>query len=179
LRAKAIGQPRGDEIARLLEQYTKLRIAFVQAEHNPAELDKLNGQTNALQSTIWGHLSAIIRDQPNPATASLMASLNDVFDMSTAERFAFDQPLPTPVFWLLIGLTVLGMGVLGYQWALQERRVRMLVAVLALAWTAVIVVILDLAAPRVGNLRTSVTAYEWTIQGFQGGPITIPPPPTR
>ena len=31
LRAKAIGQPRGDEIARLLEQYTALRIDFHRA----------------------------------------------------------------------------------------------------------------------------------------------------
>jgi hypothetical protein len=31
LRAKAIGQPRGDEIAQLLEGYTKIRIAFVAA----------------------------------------------------------------------------------------------------------------------------------------------------
>src|SRR5215472_15454962 len=29
LRAKAIGQPRGDEIARLLEEYAKARMAFV------------------------------------------------------------------------------------------------------------------------------------------------------
>src|SRR3954452_5972714 len=35
LRAKAIGQSNGEEIARLLEQYIKLRIAFVQAGHDP------------------------------------------------------------------------------------------------------------------------------------------------
>ncbi len=178
LRAKAIGQPGGDEIASLLEQYTKLRFAFVRAEHNPAELDKLNDQTNAVQSAIWERLSGITRGQPNPITASLMASLNDVFDMSAAERFAFEQRLPPPIFWLLLGLTVLGMGVLGYQWALRERRVRMLAAVLALAWTVVIVVILDLAEPRAGNLRTSVAAYEWTIRGFQSA-ITTPPQQTR
>ena len=34
LRAKAIGEQRGDEIARLLEQYLKLRIAFVQSSRS-------------------------------------------------------------------------------------------------------------------------------------------------
>jgi hypothetical protein len=178
LRAKAIGQPHAEEIARLLEQYTKLRMSFVEAGHKPAPLDEINSQTNTLQSTIWGHLSAIIRDQPNPVTASLMMSLNDVFDMTTAERFAFEQRLPPQIFWLLLGLTVVGMGVLGYQFALRERRIRMLAALLALTWTVVIVVILDLAAARIGSLRTSTAAYRWTIQSFQGG-ITIPKLPQQ
>src|SRR4051794_315035 len=90
LRAKAIGQSHGEEIALLLEQYLKLRIAFVRTDHNPAELDQINIHTDTLQSEIWGHLSAIVREQPNPVTTSLMASLNDVFDMTTAERFAFE-----------------------------------------------------------------------------------------
>jgi hypothetical protein len=44
----------------------------------------------------------------------------------------------------------------------------MLAGVLALTWTVVIVVILDLAAARIGSLRTSVVAYEWTLQSFRG-----------
>jgi hypothetical protein len=45
--------------------------------------------------------------------------------------------------------------------------VRVLAAMLAMTWTVVIVVIIDLASARIGNLRTSVSAYEWTLQGFQ------------
>lgn len=178
LRAKAIGQPHGDEIARLLEQYIKVRIAFVQAGHDLAKLDQISSHTDALQSSIWGYLSAIVREQPNPVSTSLMTSLNDVFDMTTAERFAFELRLPPPIFWMLLGLTLLGMGVLGYQLGLRERRIRMLGAVLALSWTTVIVVILDLAAARIGNLRTSAAPYEWTVQGFQGE-ITVPARPTQ
>ena len=37
LRAQAIGGPRGSEIARLLEQYTHLRIDFIQADQGAAE----------------------------------------------------------------------------------------------------------------------------------------------
>ena len=122
-----------------------------------------------MQSKIWEHVSAIVREQPNPVTTSLMASLNEVFDMTTAERFAFEIRLPPQIFWLLLGLTLIGMGVLGYQLALRIPRVRMLAATLALTWTVVIVVILDLAAARIGNLRTSAAAYEWTLNSFQGG----------
>src|SRR5215831_5709190 len=178
LRAKAIGEQRGDEIARLLEQYIKLRIAFVQTGHDPSELDQITSRTDALQSAIWGHVSAIVRERPNPISASLMAALNEVFDMTTAGRFSFELRLPGPIFWMLLGLTLLGMGVLGYQMGLRERRIRMLAAILALSWTVVIVVILDLAAARIGNLRTGVAAYEWTLQGFQGG-ATVPARPTQ
>ena len=178
LRAKAIGDPRGDEIARLLEQYIKLRIAFVQTGHDPAELTQITSRTDALQSEIWGSVSGIVRERPNPISASVMAALNEVFDMTTAGRFSFEQRLPPPIFWMLLGLTLLGMGVLGYQMGLRERRIRMLAAVLALSWTGVIVIILDLAAARIGNLRTGVAAYEWTLRGFQGQ-ITVPALPKQ
>ena len=169
LRAKAIGEPRGDEIARLLEQYIKLRIAFVRAGHDPAELAQITNRTDALQSEIWGQVSAVVREQPNPVNASVMTSLNEVFDMTTASRFSFEIRLPSPIFWMLLGLTLLGMGVLGYHMGLRERRIRMLAGVLALSWTLVIVIILDLAAARIGNLRTGIAPYEWTLHGFQGG----------
>jgi hypothetical protein len=54
--------------------------------------------------------------------------------------------------------------------------VRLLATLLTLTWVTVIVVILDLASARLGYIRTSTDAYQWTLQGFQGG-VTIPPIP--
>jgi hypothetical protein len=175
LRARAIGQPRGDEIAKLLEQYTMLRIDFVKASHDPTVLTEINNRTNGLQSVIWEHVSAIVREQPNPVSTSLMASLNEVFDMTTAGRFAFEIRLPSQIFWLLIGLSLLGMAVLGYQLALRGPRIWGLAALLALTWTVVIVDILDLASARIGYIRTSAAVYEWTLEGFHARVAT----PTR
>lgn len=176
LRAEAIGHPRGAEIARLLEQYTQVRRQFVLADNDPGVLGALNQQTNALQSAIWGHASAIVRERPDPVATSLMAALNDTFDMTTAERFAFSLRLPPQIFWLLIGMTMLSMATLGYQFGVRGRPLRILVALLTLMWTVVIVDILDLASARVGAFRTSTEAYDWTLQGFKGG-VTIPPLP--
>lgn len=176
LRARAIRQQHGDQIAGMLEEYTKLRIAFVQAPPEPAVLEDINRQTAALQSAIWEQLSTIVGEQPNPISASLMASLNEVFDMTTASRFAFELRLPPQIFWLLIGLSMLGMAVLGYQLALRGPRIWGLAALLALTWTIVIVDILDLAAARIGSFRTTTAAYEWTLQGFQSAK---PAPPRQ
>lgn len=174
LRAEVVGHPRGDEIARLLEDYTKLRMEFVQAGRNRAEIDRLNQATNALQSRIGGHLAAIVRDQPNTVSTSLMASLNDAFDAATAERFAYSFRLPPQIFWLLIGMSVLAAAALGYQIGVRRQQLRVLVAALFIMWTIVTVDILDLASSRVGAFRTNADVYRWTLQSFKGG-IQIPP----
>ena len=176
LRAQAIGGPRGSEIARLLEQYTHLRIDFVEEDNDPATIDDLNRRTNALQTEIWGHASAIVRERTDPVAASLMAALNDTFDMTTATRFAYTLRLPPQLAWLLFGMALMSMAALGYQVGLRGNPSHVLAALLTLMWTAVIVDILDLATPRIGALRTSAAVYEWTLQGFQGG-VPIPPPP--
>jgi len=176
LRAEAIGLSRGDEIARLLERYAKVRLDFIRAERDAARLDALNQETNALQSQIWGHVAAIVREHPDPIASSLMAAINDTFDASTAERFSYERQLPPQVLWLLIGMTALAMAVLGYQLGLRGRTMRVMIVLLTSMWTVIIVDILDLASARFGNIRTSDATYEWTIQGFQGG-LRIPPAP--
>lgn len=176
LRAEAIGHIRGPEIARLLEEYGQVRRDYVREGQDQSTIDELNQRTNALQSKIWGHLAAILREQPNPVSVSLMAAINDAFDEATAERFAYFLRLPTPIFWLLIGMTLLGTAALGFQLGVTGRPVHILVAFLSVMWTVVIVDILDLASPRIGAFRAGTAAYDWTLQGFKGG-VQIPPLP--
>lgn len=175
LRAEAIGHPRGTAIARLLEDYAQVRAAYVSAA-DAAAVEAANQRSGALQSQIWGHVAGLVREKPDTVSTSVMAAVNEAFDMATAERFAFSFRLPARLFWMLAGMALLGMAALGYQLALRGASLRILTLLLALVWTVVIVEILDLASARLGALRTSVGVYEWTIQGFQGG-VRVPPPP--
>jgi hypothetical protein len=175
-RAQAIAHPRGKEIAGLLEEYTKVRLAFVEAGRDKAGIDELNTTTNALQTKMTGHLAAIVREKSDPVSASLMASLNETFDAATTERFAYDRGLPPQVFWLLVSLGLLTAAALGYQMGFVHKRPRALAAVLLLAWTVVSVGIFDLASPRLGAFHANGDAYRWTLQGFSGG-VHIPPAP--
>jgi len=177
LRAQAIDHVRRPEIARLLEEYTRLRREFVSEGRDQSAIDELNQRTNALQSTIWGHMAAILREQPNVVSTSLMAALNDAFDQATVERFAYYLRLPSPIFWLLLGMTLLGMAALGIQLGLTGKQVHIMVVFLSIMWTIVIVDILDLASPRIGAFRASPAVYDWTLQGFKGG-LQIPPVPS-
>ena len=171
LRAKAIGGPRAETIATLLEQYTPVRADFVRAD--PEQVEALAQRTNALQSEMWGHLAALVREKPDPVSSALMAALNDAFDASTKERFAYFLHVPPQMFWLLVVMAVVSIACLGYQLGLRDNAPRVLIVVLTLMWTVVIVNILDLASARIGYLRAGTAAYEWTLQGFKGG-LTIP-----
>ncbi len=178
LRAHAIGHPRGTEIARLLETYTRVRMDFIRADAQSPAIAELTARTNALQSEMWGHVSAIVRERPDPVATALMASLNETFDLATAERFAFGMTMPPQLFWLLVAMTTFSMAALGYQLGLRGRPLRLLSLALLGMWTATMTVILDLGAARVGDIRIGISVYEWTLGGFQGG-VTIPPLPAR
>jgi hypothetical protein len=79
--------------------------------------------------------------------------------------------LPAQLFWLLIGMALLGMAALGFQLGLRGNPIRALTALLTILWTVVILDILDLATARIGAFRTSAVVYEWTIEGFRGGRV--------
>jgi hypothetical protein len=177
LRAKAIGTPRGEAIAKLLEEYTAVRREFVTVGPDAAPLVELGNRTSKLQAEIWGHVSSIVREQPSPISASVMASVNDVFDASSAEWFNFSFRLPPQIFWLLVGMSLLAMGCLGYQLGLRQRPLRVLMPLLALMWTFVIVDILDLASARIGRFQTIAIAYDAVLESFKT-PIPITPPPS-
>lgn len=170
LRAKAIGHPRGEEVAKLFEDYTKVRADFIRAPADRDVVRAINDQTSALQNRIWEHVTAIVRERPDAISSSLMAATNEVFDRATAERFAFAQTMPAQMIWLLMGIAVLSIGALGYQLGLRKLSLPILSVLLIGMWTSVIVVILDLSAPRIGSMRSSAAAYYWTMEGFNPAP---------
>lgn len=176
LRAQAIGHPRGDEIARLLEGYTEARIAWIEAPRASPVIAAKAAETARLQTLIWGHATAIARDRPDAIAASLMASLNETFDMATAQRWAFRSHIAPELPWLLLALTLVSVGAIGFQWGLKQRWHPMVASLLLVAWSACMVLVLDLATPRIGLTRADAAALHWTLQGFTGG-VPIPPPP--
>lgn len=164
LRAGAIGHPLGVEIAELLKQYGQLRREYVRAPRGSAMIEEVNGRTDALQSKIWDRLSSIVRERPDAISSALMVSLNEAFDASTAERFAIETTMPHQLFWLLVWMTMVGIAAFGYQLGLRGYELRVLLVLLVAVWTTVLVVILDLSAPRIGATRTASSVYDWTLE---------------
>jgi predicted benzoate:H+ symporter BenE len=95
-----------------------------------------------------------------------MASLNETFDAGTAERFAMETKFPYQLLCLLAGMALLSMAAFGYQLGMNGHRLPVLVAILIAVWTTMLVVILDLGAPRLGVMRTNSAVYDWTLEGM-------------
>jgi hypothetical protein len=176
LRAQAVGHPRGAEVARLLEGYTADRIAWIKADRNSPELAASIEATGRAQALIWGHAAAIAQERTDPVVVSLLASLNEVFDRTTEQRWAFRTQTPPELPALLLGLTIVSVGAIGYQWGLRRRWHPVVGALLLVAWSGCLTMIVDLANPRLGPTRVDVAPYEWTQEGFAGGsPIPAAP----
>lgn len=173
LRASSFEHPRAAEIARLLEGYTRLRLEFVEAPMKQMEVDRLSAEANRIQGLIWGHVTVITRERADPLTAALQASLNDVFDQSAAQRWAFAAPIPGELLLFLMGMAVLTIGTIGYQFGLKRLNAPVLAVLLVGVWTGAMVLVVDLASARFGAVRPDSLLYEWTLQGFQGG-VVIP-----
>jgi hypothetical protein len=167
LRAEAIGHPLGREIADLLQQYGSLRRDYiVQPRHSPA-LDGINDRSAQLQSQIWERISSIVRERPDDVASSLMDAANAAFDAGTAERFAIESRFPPQLFWLLVGMMLITMMAFGYQLGLNAHRLGVLMSVLVAVWTAVLLVILQLNAPRIAGARGTTAVYDWMLQSMR------------
>jgi hypothetical protein len=166
LRASALGGEQGAAIAADLAAYLALRRDFVTAPADPARVRALNAATAEAQAAIWARMTAIVQQRPDAISASLMAALNETFDTATAQRQAHAARMPRELVLLLLTMTMVSIGVIGYQFGLRGRRHPVLGAILVLTWTAALVVIADLSAPRAGDLRTDPAVYDWTAQGM-------------
>jgi hypothetical protein len=172
LRAQAVGQHQGQEIARLLEDYTRVRIEFIRLPSD-GDVAAVEQRTGALQSQIWTRVVDLARDRADPLLASLVASLNETFDLAMAQRFAFTSGPAAQLVMLLLFMTMASMGGLGYQFGLRGRPLRTMTLALLAMWTAVLVVIIDLGAPRLGNILTDPGPLQWTLESF-AAPLAAP-----
>jgi hypothetical protein len=166
LRAKAIAAGEGTSIAAMIEDYAKVRLAYVNA---PTEADEppLIARTNAMQSEIWQALRPLIQREPTPITAGLEAALNDMFDASLSNRFAFDSRTPRHLPVMLLVGAALAIGALGFQIGVSGPRPLMLLALMLAMWTGGLLLIVDLNRPRVGLIRVDPAPLVWTVQGFE------------
>lgn len=172
-RAQAVGDPRADQIVRLMTDYTRVRQEFVQARLDHDILMNIERRSGALQAEMQRLAVAIAQAQPNPLTVSLLNDLDAAFGAATATRFAFAARMTPQLFWLLIGMTLASAAGLGYQIGLRGQTLRFLSLVIIGMWTAVITDILDLGTARIGLIDNDASVYQWVMEDPIGaGPST-------
>ncbi len=163
LRAQTIGGVHGKEIVRLLEEYTRLRLDFFDAGRDPNSLKAIYAQTSALQGRIWEHASAIARSAPTPISGLLLSSLNETFDLATSRRWIFEVRTPPYIIKLLVVISFLSIGIIGYYFGICGVYHPILAGLLFLAVTFIILLIIDLDRPRSGNIKPEQSPLIWLI----------------
>lgn len=175
LRAKAVGGPHGEEIARLLVEYTRLRLEYYEAGEDRKLLDTVYERTAQLQKRMWDNATAITAAGPTPINSILLQSLNQVIDLYTSRRWALEVRVPIHVTRLLILISLLATGMMGYHFGLCGFRHFVLSSLLCLALTASMILIMDMDRPRSGRIQPEQSPLAWTLESLAGsGPAAAP-----
>ena len=80
--ADAPGRP----IARLIEEYARARLAYLEAPSPDAATAAL-AHANTLQNEIWQSTLPLLPAIPAPLASQLVSSLNDMFDAELVQRY--------------------------------------------------------------------------------------------
>jgi hypothetical protein len=165
LRARLIGGHGGLAIARLIEDYAKVRLDFTTVDRESDSQSTL-ARTNALQTEMWQLATDLAQRAPTPISASLIASLNDMFDVSLSQRFAFASRIPVGLAWTLLVGSMVAVGAMGYQLGATGSRQIALSVLSLIMWAGAMVLIVDFNRARLGTIRVDSAPLVWTIEGF-------------
>lgn len=117
---------------------------------------RLKNETSALQQQLWTQGTAVANQDPHAITTSLyIQSLNDMFDAQDARDASRLNELPTSAIYLLLAISILSVGTLGYRAGLGGRRSLVGAVLLALVITLVVGIIIELDQPYQGFITIS------------------------
>ena len=165
LRTKLIDGDDGPPIAAKIEDYAKARLDFTVAASD-ADVPALVARSNALRNDIWRIEQVVARRSANAVTVALVNALNDMFDSSTSQQFAYESRVPAQLSMALFYGALLTMGALGYQFGLSGKRQLVLSSLLLVMWSGGMMLMIELSQPRMGDIRVDAEPLVWVIQGF-------------
>jgi hypothetical protein len=156
LRAGLLDDAPADELRSLLRRYLDARLAFAEAGVEPGRIDATLRESAALEQQIWSRVSAAARaDRRSPVLGLLVQAANAMFDAGTAHAASVASPLPATVFYVLILATAAAMSAVGFACGLEKRASAHGMIAMPLLLAVVILLVFDLAHPRLGILRVT------------------------
>jgi len=151
LRASFVGQPYENEIKRLILAELDSYIG----EHDDASMRASHKRIEFMGDTLWRHATAAVATSGQPEFTSLLVqSLNQSIDLSERRRQIFElERIPAAIWLALAALTILSMGLMGYDGGMSSPTRSGAMVPLALAFCIVIFLIADLDRPHSGLLQ--------------------------
>jgi hypothetical protein len=155
LRAGFLPEPHRNQSRELLRDYVDIRADLVNLTQRPEEFRNAVARSEALQDQLWSHAEAIAAVRRTPIDALFIASLNEMIDLHTKRLVVSEYRIPAVIWGVLSLIFVLAMAAVGFQFGLKGARSRFANMTLVLAFSAVLLLNLDLDRPLQGQLTVS------------------------
>lgn len=152
LRTGLLPEPYRTETRRLLREYVELRLKGVRPEY----LEEAIRRSEEVQSLLWSQAGAAGEKNPSPITALFIASLNELIDLhSKRVTVVLRHRIPEIIWIALYCVAIFSMLSIGYQAGLTGATRSLAMLTLILAFTMVLVLIMDLDRPKEALFRVS------------------------
>lgn len=155
LRADMLLEPHREAVRRLLREYVDLRADVIRENlfQDPKRFDEALSRSERLLDQIWSHADAMAdADRRSMIDALFINSLNHTIDLYNSRVTVARYHIPTSFWNALFFITMLTMGLVGYQAGLLAKSSLRVGIILALTFSAVILLIADLDRVAGGRL---------------------------
>lgn len=155
LRSKTLRSPHDSEAKDLYLEYLKNKVEFGKLTYHNKAIPEVLRNIGENQSRLWAHAQAMVKDNRSPIEALYLNSLNEVIDVHSEMMGALHNPLPFTVLGLLLVTLAIAMMSYGYVEGLKSHKSGLWLAILAILFSVVLTLIIDLDRARRGWIVVS------------------------
>ena len=171
LRGNLLAQPHADRTAALLREYVETRFLYNASVRGSKGVDAAERRASEIETELWVIARVVLTEDPRSQPGSLFTqALNDIFDIREKRRFALDDRVPGIVIFLLFATSAVAMALVAYSCGLSGRRRTIANFTFASLIALVLVIILDIDAPRVGFVKASQDSLVRLQQSLSAAP---------
>ena len=177
LRSSLLPEPQRTQAAELLRVYTTCRARYIE-EH---KVDAALKASAELHPQLWSQANAAAQQDPKSIMTGLFVqSLNETIDLHARRVFVGLRSRVPLILWLTLGcLTLLGMGSIGYQAGLSGTHRSPEMLALAVAFSSVLFLIVDLDRGHEGLLTVNQQAMTDLAKMMESGAFPRAEAPQR
>jgi hypothetical protein len=152
LRAQTLAEPIATDTRNLLREYVEVRLEGARG----GDISEAISKSEDLLNHLWSLAVAAAEKDRSPVAGLYIQSLNEVIDLH-AKRImvALRSRIPSAIWIGLYSLALLAMLAMGYHAGLTSTKRSIAVMALVLAFSVVVILIVDLDRPGEGLLRVS------------------------
>jgi uncharacterized membrane protein (DUF485 family) len=154
LRAGMLPQPYAADARTLLREYVDLRV---RAAQEPDKIKEVIARSVEIEKQLWADMEKMVAQERFSIPHSLfIQSLNQMFGLQAKRvMIGLEFRIPVAIWFGLYLISAMAMITVGYQSSLSRRRQYLIYTVLAIAFSAVIVMIADLDRASGGSVQLS------------------------